>query len=159
MTEAIMAHPDLRHPFEQQDVGNTPVVLFNNHTRKPETLGQSGLWVAAEDLASVNGFELKPEGACLGSLCIPIKADSPMLKEEGDRQWIDACAFADMIEQPYIADEDTLIWSFGDVPAAREPLMTNAMAPDFEVTDREGNVVRMADYKGKKALIITWSSW
>jgi peroxiredoxin len=33
------------------------------------------------------------------------------------------------------------------------------MAPDFEIVDREGKVIRMSDYKGKKALIITWSSW
>jgi peroxiredoxin len=38
-------------------------------------------------------------------------------------------------------------------------MMLNAMAPDIEVTDRQGNVVRMADLKGKKALIVTWSSW
>jgi peroxiredoxin len=38
-------------------------------------------------------------------------------------------------------------------------MMVDAMAPDFEVTDREGQTVRMADLKGKKALIVTWSSW
>ena len=26
-------------------------------------------------------------------------------------------------------------------------------------TDRKGNVFRLADLKGKKALIVTWSSW
>jgi peroxiredoxin len=38
-------------------------------------------------------------------------------------------------------------------------MMLNAQVPDFEVTDRAGNVIRMADLKGKKALIVTWSSW
>ena len=38
-------------------------------------------------------------------------------------------------------------------------MMVNAMAPDFAVTDRSGQVVTMADLKGKKALIVTWSSW
>ena len=38
-------------------------------------------------------------------------------------------------------------------------MMIDAMAPDFEVKDRQGKVVRMADLKGKKALIVTWSSW
>jgi cytochrome oxidase Cu insertion factor (SCO1/SenC/PrrC family) len=33
------------------------------------------------------------------------------------------------------------------------------MAPDIELTDRNGQVFRLADLKGKKALIVTWSSW
>jgi len=37
--------------------------------------------------------------------------------------------------------------------------MLNAQAPDLEITDRKGSVIRMADLKGKKALIVTWSSW
>ena len=31
------------------------------------------LWVAKADLPKVNGFELKPEGACLDEICIPIR--------------------------------------------------------------------------------------
>jgi peroxiredoxin len=38
-------------------------------------------------------------------------------------------------------------------------MMVDTMAPDFEVTDRQGNVVRMSECKGRKALILTWSSW
>jgi peroxiredoxin len=38
-------------------------------------------------------------------------------------------------------------------------MMSDGMAPEFEVIDRAGKVVRMSDYKGKKALVITWSSW
>ena len=38
-------------------------------------------------------------------------------------------------------------------------MMVDAMAPDIEFADRQGNVIRLADLKGKKALIVTWSSW
>ena len=38
-------------------------------------------------------------------------------------------------------------------------MLVDAMAPEFEVADREGKVIRMTDLKGKKALIVTWSSW
>jgi peroxiredoxin len=38
-------------------------------------------------------------------------------------------------------------------------MMVNGLAPDFEIPDRQGNVIRMTDLKGKKALIVTWSSW
>ena len=67
--------------------------------------------------------------------------------------------FADLLEQPYVADVESRVWSFAEIPAKRESMMVDAMAPEFEVTDRKGYVVRMADLKGKKALIVTWSSW
>jgi peroxiredoxin len=51
------------------------------------------------------------------------------------------------------------VWSFAEMPVKRESMMVDAMAPDVDVTDRQGNVVRLADLKGKKALIVTWSSW
>jgi peroxiredoxin len=38
-------------------------------------------------------------------------------------------------------------------------MLVDAIAPDIELVDREGEVVRLADLKGKKALIVTWSSW
>ena len=32
-------------------------------------------------------------------------------------------------------------------------------APDFALPNREGEVVRLSDFRGKKVLIITWASW
>ncbi len=58
-----------------------------------------------------------------------------------------------------MADKEAMVWSFAEVPAKREDMMTNAMAPDFEVTDREGQVVRMADLKGKKVLLPGCGFW
>jgi hypothetical protein len=68
-------------------------------------------------------------------------------------------AFADLLEQPYGVDREAGVWSFAEIPAKRQNMMVDAMAPEFEVTDRQGKVIRMTDLKGKKALIVTWSSW
>ena len=51
------------------------------------------------------------------------------------------------------------MWSFAEIPAKRENMLVNALAPDFDVKDRSGKVIRLSDYRGKKALIVTWSSW
>jgi hypothetical protein len=105
----------------------------------------------------VNGFELKPEGVCFKDICIPM--NDGLLVEQDGRQWFDLSAFADLLGQPYVADRESRVWSFAEIPAKREGMLVNAMAPEFEVTDRQGKVVRLADFKGKKALIVTWSSW
>ncbi|MFT4677616.1 MAG: hypothetical protein ACJAX5_000406 [Patiriisocius sp.] len=160
--EVRMAHPDLRHPFEPKPVrldGGAKVLYAGNVIDLQKVQQGDGLWVTPEDLTRVNGFELKPEGACFEELCIPLKDSSPLLKEVDGQRWFDLVGFADWLEQPYVADIENRVWSFGEVPAKRQGMMADAMAPEFEVQDRQGKVVRMSDYKGKKALIITWSSW
>ncbi len=160
MSEAFMAYPDLRHPFEQTPIhpqGSTTVLYQGKVITLSETGDGDGLLIRPDDLPRINGFELKPEGACYQDMCIPMNSD--LLAEQDGKQWFNLTAFADLLEQPYVADEEADVWSFAEIPAKRESMMVDAMAPDFEVTDRKGNVIRMADLKGKKALIVTWSSW
>lgn len=160
MSEAFAAYPELRNPFEQKPIhpdGHTTVLYQGKATILAETGDGDGLLIRPDDLARVNGFELKPEGACYQDVCIPITDD--IVVERDGSTWFDLTAFADHLGQPYVADHDARVWSFVDIPAVRENMMLNALAPDLEVTDRQGNVIRLADLKGKKALIVTWSSW
>ena len=162
MPEAIMAHPDLRHPFEHQpiDPSSGATVLYGGRTISIERASDDGgLWVSPAELTQINGFELKPEGACFESLCIPLQTHAGILKESNSLQFINLVAFAELLGQQVVADETTHTYCFGEIPAKRDSMMNDAQAPEFEVVDRQGNVVRMSDYKGKKALIITWSSW
>jgi len=157
---AMMANPDHRHPFDKTPIhpqGSATVLYQGKTIQLPQTGDGDRLLIRPEDLLRVNGFELKPQGACFEDLCIPLTPEL-VLEQEG-KQWFDLCAFADLLGQPYVADQATKVWSFAEIPAKRESMMVNAMAPNFEVTDRQGKVVRMADFKGKKALIVTWSSW
>jgi len=160
MADAFMAFPELRHPFEETPIhpqGSTTVLYQGKAITLSETGDADGLLIRPEDLTRVSGFELKPEGACFEDMCVPINGE--LLVEQGGKQWFSLTAFADLLGQPYVADEQAGVWSFAEIPAKRESMMVDAMVPDFEVTDRQGNVVRMADFKGKKALIVTWSSW
>jgi hypothetical protein len=158
-----MAYPELRHPFEEKPIHppGSATVLYQGNTITVSATADAGdgdrLLIKAEDLTRINGFELKQEGACYADICIPITKE--MLVEQNGNQWFDLTAFADLIGQPYVADSEARVWSFAEIPAKRENMMVDAMAPDFEVKDRQGKVIRMADLKGKKALIVTWSSW
>ena len=160
MANAPMARPELRHPFEASRIHpeGSATVLYQGRTHTLEAAGSGAqLLIRPAELASINGFELKPEGACLGELCYPLPAD--MLIEQDGEEWLDLAAFAVHIGQPYVADLEARVWSFAEIPDKRDHLLKDAMAPDFEITDRQGNVIRRADLKGKKALIVTWSSW
>lgn len=160
MSDAMMAYPDLRHPFEEKPIhpqGSATVLCQGRNVTLSEVGDGEDLLIRPEDLTAINGFTLKPEGACYEDMCIPIS--QTLFVEQNGKKWFDLTAFADLLGQPYVADTSERVWSFAEIPAKRDSMMQDAMAPDFEVTDREGQVVRMADLKGKKALIVTWSSW
>lgn len=156
----MMAFPELRHPFEPTAIhaeGQATVVYQGRHLNVAEAGIDDSLLINPADLHKINGFEIKPEGACLDDLCIPLSPE--LFSDHGDKQWFNLTAFAELVQQPYVADRQARVWSFAEIPAKRENRLLNAMVPDIEVADRSGNVVRLADLKGKKALIVTWSSW
>ncbi len=160
MAETMMAYPELRHPFDESPIHppGSATLLYQGKTLVLGKTGNGdGLLVDPDELPGINGFELKPEGACYQDMCIPL-TDGLLVTVDG-KQWFNLTAFADLLGQPYVADADANVWSFAEIPAKRQNMMQDAMAPEFEVTDRKGNVIRMSDLKGKKALIVTWSSW
>ena len=160
MADAMMAYPDLRHPFDQMPLhpeGSATVLCEGRNVTLSQIGKGEGLLIRPDDLSAINGFTLKPQGACYEEMCVPV-GDALFVEQDGEK-WFDLIGFADLLGQGYVADTAAKVWSFAEVPARRASMMTDAMAPDFKVTDREGQVVQLADLKGKKALIVTWSSW
>lgn len=160
MAKALMAYPEYRHPFEQTPVHpqGSATVLFQGKTiRLTETGAGEALLVSPKDLPRINGFELKPEGACLDDICIAV--GEALVKKQGDKTWFDLSAFADLLGQPFVADTQARVWSFAEIPARCERMTADAIAPDFAVKDRQGNLISKDSLKGKKAMIVTWASW
>jgi hypothetical protein len=118
----------------------------------PQRAGDA-LWIRKRDLTRVNGFELKPQGACRADLCIPIPKDMT----RGD--YFNLTAFAKKAGQPLVAEPSARVWSFGEMQALGGGLANSRIAPDFEVPNRAGRPVHLAGFRGKKALVITWASW
>ena len=81
-----------------------------------------------------------------------------VLVERDGVQWFDLTAFADLLGQPYVADANPASELRGDPGQARAH-SAECDGAGFRVKDRQGKVIRLADFKGKKALIVTWSSW
>ena len=119
------------------------------------------LWVSPEVLTQVTGLVLKPEGACVADICIPVKqdADSNLFVRRLGKKWVNATALAAILGQSVAVDHDANVWSFGQVPAVRASSYDQGVAPDFALQDRRGNTVRLSDYRGTKVIIMTWASW
>jgi hypothetical protein len=134
-------------------------VLFDGRATSLDRLGPESarapgtLWVRKADLPRINGFELKPEGACRDDICIPV----PPAMARGD--YFNLSAFAGRVGQRVVAEPAARVWSLGEIPVVRGAFLEKRSAPDFAVPDRKGRSVRLSQFRGKKVLVVTWASW
>jgi len=119
------------------------------------------LWVRPVDLTRINGFQLKPEGACLDDICVPVKqdADSDLFVTRSDQEWFNVSELSRKLQQEYVHDPESSVWSFGPLPVSRNRLVKEHLAPDFTLKDRQGNPITLSAFKNKQVLLITWASW
>lgn len=138
--------------------GEPCTVLFGEEVHRIEgaAVREGELLVPAAELAKVNGFELKQEGVCAGPLCIPLQEG--WVAREGEAVLFNATRFAAHVKQPVAAEPEARVFSFGPVPELASGLASGE-APDFALPDRQGKTVRLSDFRGKKVLLLAWSSW
>lgn len=119
------------------------------------------LWVTKADLPKANGFELKPEGACLDEICIPIRQseDSSLFVTRQGTGWVNVTELARILKQAVVTDYDSQTYSLGAIPVQRASFVRDALAPDFELNDWRGETYRLSDFKGKKIMLLSWASW
>ena len=137
------------------------IILANGKTNEvsQRTDATDALWVRLDELRGATGWQMKPEGACLGELCVPLPEDKreEWIADADGWVWFCYSDFADMIGQKHVRDGD--VWSLGSVPEVRRSGLESAIAPDFEVTERNGDTLRLSDLRGHKVVLFTWSSW
>ena len=162
MTSRLMAGVFLVTLGAQPAVADVTVLFDDAVVQVEETLADpNDLWVLPADLTRINGFVLKPEGACLDTFCVPVRQDedSAMFVTRSSQGWFNVTELARRLQQAYTVDHDRQVWSFGQVPVNRQAFLRSAVAPDFTLADRQGNPVSLSDFLGKKVLIVTWASW
>ena len=117
------------------------------------------LWVRVDQLKQATGWQLKPEGVCLGEICVPLfePEREEWIADADDWVWFCYSAFANKIGQKHVRDGD--VWSLGSVPEVRRLGLESGLAPDFEMIDRNGDTVRLSDLRGRKVVLFTWASW
>jgi len=115
------------------------------------------LWVSPRDLEQATGWSMKPEGFCLGDVCVPVPAGNRSRYVDRDR--VNATAFWRRLGNPIVHDASGEIWVLGTGASDRATALQSLEAPDFELPDLSGVTHTLAEQRGKKVLLVTWASW
>jgi hypothetical protein len=109
--------------------------------------------VDPDQLTARTGWAIKPEGACLGDVCVPL----PDAVRNADGT-LDAAALAERLGAPLLHDDEHDLWALGPATVGGRAL-TTAQAPDLELPDVDGNPFQLASLRGRKVLLVAWASW
>ena len=141
------------------------VVIYDDaatELRTPSPFTQSkDLWVTLAELTRATGFVVKPQGVCRSELCFPLpkQREADFLGQRGKVTWFNLNEFARLVKQPVAHDEKLAAWCFGPRPETQNGYVATLEAPNFTLPDKSGKLHSLADFRGKKVLLITWASW
>lgn len=111
--------------------------------------------LSRDALRSALGVELKPEGLCAGTTCIPV-SNQAVLVSDGH---IDLAACAEVLARPLALDVDARVAFLGVSAADRAAHLRSLQAPDFTLPDLHGTMHSLSDYRGMKVLLLAFASW
>src|SRR2546421_12621095 len=109
----------------------------------------TSLEVDREEFEHRTGWAIKPEGACQGTICVP-------LPDGGDGA-LDARVLSERLGMPLLADEKNGVWALGPATLTGKAL-TTAEAPELVLPDWKGVDFRLSSLRGKKVLLLAWAS-
>ncbi len=100
---------------------------------------------------------MKPEGFCLGDVCVPIPPTQRTLLVDGTS--VNAAAFWRHLGHPVVHDDARSTWVFGTRAADRASSLAALEAPDFAFPDLSGHMHTLSEHRGNKVFLVTWASW
>lgn len=109
------------------------------------------LTVSRAEFEARTGWELKPEGACKGDVCIPL-AEQPT----GDT--VELASLAEQMNLPLVHDETNGLWALGPESIGARALAT-AEAPNLTLPTIDGDTFELHSLRGKKVVLVAWSPY
>ena len=119
------------------------------------------LWITTTDLARATRFVIKPQGVCRDELCFPLPKNrkAEFVSKKGAITWFNLSGFAKLINQPVVNDQKNGVWYFGARAAEQNGYLASLEAPNFTLPDLNGKLHSLADFRGRRVLLVTWASW
>lgn len=106
--------------------------------------------ISVAEFESQTGWNIKPEGACKGDICIPLSVP--------DSDKVDVESLASDMGLPIVSEPAANLWALGPESVSGRAL-TTADAIDFELPDVDGNRFKLSSLKGKKIIVYAWAPY
>ena len=104
--------------------------------------------VTSDEFAAATGWEIKPQGACKGEVCVPL-----------DTGRFHVLAAAEKLGMAVVHDEAAGLWAVGPETVGGRALST-AEAPDLGLPDvLTGETFRLSSLRGQKVLLAAWAPY
>lgn len=104
------------------------------------------LEISAEDFAAGTGWDIKPEGACKGEVCVPLP------------DGYSAGHAAERLGMAVVRDESSGLTALGPESLSGRALVT-AQLPDVVLPDLDGNDFHLSSLRGKKVVLVAWAPY
>ena len=138
-------------------------ILYGANDSRCETAEAAGddLWLSLDDLQRASGWQLKPEGACLGDVCVPLPPASRerFVRDGADGTHFNLAELARLCDMPLLHDNGTHTWCVGESVPDRARRGASLEAPDFTLPDLSGRMHSLSEQRGKKVFLVAWASW
>ena len=103
--------------------------------------------ISPEEFRQLTGWEIKPEGACKGEICVPLPG-----------QAFDFVTAAERLGMALVEDPQQQVWTLGPETLTGRALASTDTA-DFALPDLDGNEFRMSSLLGQKVLVVAWAPY
>jgi hypothetical protein len=108
------------------------------------------LRIPKSEFEAGTGWQLKPEGACQGQVCIPLS--------QPPGESVDVRQVAREMAMPLIAAPEHGLWALGPASIGSRAL-TSAEAPDLRLPQLDGIEFRLSSLRGQKVLLYAWAPY
>ena len=117
------------------------------------------LWLTPAELATAGGWELKPEGLCRGTLCVPVPPAASWVRGRGAALCVDLAGLSRHLGQPVAASPEGAVWSIGEAAEDAADRLRSLDAPDVTLPDLDGRLHTLSSFRGRKVFLLAWASW
>jgi hypothetical protein len=105
-----------------------------------------------EELRDATGWEVRPEGACRGTQCVPLAGLTV-----GPDGTLDVRAFASQMAMPVAEDRAHGLVALG--PPVGGHVLEDAQLPEIVLPGFDGVPFDVGVLRGRKVLLLAWASW
>lgn len=102
--------------------------------------------IDAASFHELTGWEIKPEGACKASVCVPLP------------DGFDAAGTAQRLGMALVREPGRDLWALGPESLGARAIAA-VQAPELTLPDLDGNDFRLSSLRGTKVVLVAWAPY